>query len=102
MATYAEDINEALLKDVLAIYSEAEDKMLKAVAKRVAKGIKTEGWNETKLKDTQALKSEIEKYSMMLLRSQILLFQVASLRLIKKVWTMSQVRKELIRQSLMK
>lgn len=61
MATYAEDINEALLKDVLAIYSEAEDKMLKAVAKRVAKGIKTEGWNETKLKDTQALKSEIEK-----------------------------------------
>lgn len=61
MATYAEDINEALLKDVLVIYSEAEDKMLKAVAKRVAKGIKTEGWNETKLKDTQALKSEIEK-----------------------------------------
>lgn len=55
------DINEALVNDILAIYSDAEDKMLKAVAKRVAKGIKKEGWNETKLKDTQLLKQEIEK-----------------------------------------
>lgn len=59
--TVTETINEALLMDVLAIYTEAEDKMLKAVAKRVAKGITTEGWNERKLKDTQLLKSEIEK-----------------------------------------
>lgn len=55
------DINEALMEDILKIYSDAEDKMLKAVAKRVAKGITTEGWNERKLKDTQALKKEIEK-----------------------------------------
>ena len=61
MPTNTEAINEALLQDVLAIYTDAEDKMLKAVAKRVAKGIKTEGWNETKLKDTQQLKKEIEK-----------------------------------------
>ena len=55
------DINEALMNDILMIYSDAEDKMLKAVAKRVAKGITTEGWNEQKLKNTQLLKKEIEK-----------------------------------------
>ena len=55
------DINEALMNDILKIYADAEDKMLKAVAKRVAKGIKSEGWNETKLKDTQMLKKEIDK-----------------------------------------
>lgn len=61
MADIEKDINEALINDVLQIYADAEDKMLKAVAKRVAKGITTEGWNETKLKDTQILKNEIEK-----------------------------------------
>lgn len=61
MAKIEHDINEALINDVLEIYSNAEDKMLKAVAKRVAKGINIEGWNETKLKDTQILKKEIEK-----------------------------------------
>lgn len=55
------DINEALMNDILTIYSDAEDKMLKAVAKRVAKGIQEEGWNEKKLAQTQALKKEIEK-----------------------------------------
>lgn len=60
MANIDKDINEALMNDVLKIYSAAEDKMLKAVAKRVARGIKSEGWNETKLKDTQALRREIE------------------------------------------
>lgn len=55
------DINEALMNDVLVVYSDAENKMLKAVAKRVAKGIKEDGWNEQKLKDTQALRKEIEK-----------------------------------------
>ena len=54
------DINEALVNDILMIYSSAEDKMLKAVAKRVAKGIKEEGWNESKLKEVQALHNEIE------------------------------------------
>lgn len=48
------------MEDVLKVYSDAEDKMLMAVAKRVSKGITTEGWNETKLKDTQVLKKEIE------------------------------------------
>lgn len=56
-----ETINEALLLDILTVYSDAEDKLLKAVAKRVAKGIKTEGWTETKLKDSQMLQKEIEK-----------------------------------------
>ena len=55
------DINEALLKDIMAVYADAEDKMLKAVAKRVAKGIKTEGWNEQKLQETQTLNKEIAK-----------------------------------------
>lgn len=55
------DINEALLLDILSIYSDAEDKLLTAVAKRVAKGITEEGWNEKKLKNTQSLQKEIEK-----------------------------------------
>lgn len=60
MAKIDQDINEALINDVLQIYANAEDKMLKAVAKRVAKGIKTEGWNEQKLNEVQALHKEIE------------------------------------------
>lgn len=55
------DINEALLLDILTVYSDAEDKLLAAVAKRVAKGITEEGWNEKKLKNTQLLQKEIEK-----------------------------------------
>lgn len=55
------DINEALLLDILSVYADAEDKLLTAVAKRVAKGITEEGWNEKKLKNTQALQKEIEK-----------------------------------------
>lgn len=55
------DINEALMNDILMIYSDAEDKLLTAVAKRVAKGITEEGWNEKKLKNTQLLQKDIEK-----------------------------------------
>lgn len=55
------DINEALLLDILSVYADAEDKLLTAVAKRVAKGITEEGWNEKKLKNTQLLQKEIEK-----------------------------------------
>ena len=55
------DINEALLIDILSVYSDAEDKLLATVAKRVAKGITEEGWNEKKLKNTQTLQKEIEK-----------------------------------------
>ena len=55
------DINSALLEDVYAIYSQAEEEMLEKVAKRVAKGITAEGWNEQKLKETQELKKDIEK-----------------------------------------
>ena len=54
------DINEALLQDLLAIYTDAENQMLEKVAKRVKKGITDEGWNEQKLKDTQQLRKEIE------------------------------------------
>lgn len=60
MAKIDKDINEALMHDILAIYSDAEDKMLRLVAKRIAKGIKSEGWNETKLKDTQKLRRALE------------------------------------------
>lgn len=50
---------EQAMNDILAIYSQAEKEMLEKVAKRVAKGITTEGWNETKLKDTQELNKEL-------------------------------------------
>lgn len=55
------DINKALLDDIYAIYSQAETEMLEKVAKRVAKGITTEGWNERKLSEVQNLKKDIEK-----------------------------------------
>lgn len=54
-------INEALLEDVLAIYTQAEIEMLEKVSKRVAKGITTEGWNEKNLAETQKVKAELEK-----------------------------------------
>lgn len=60
MATES-DINKALLDDIYAIYSQAETEMLDKVAKRIAKGIKTEGWNEQMLKETQSLRKDIEK-----------------------------------------
>ena len=50
---------EQAMNDILAIYAQAEKEMLEKVAKRVAKGITTEGWNETKLKDTQKLNKEL-------------------------------------------
>lgn len=54
------DINEALLQDLLAIYTDAENQMLEKVAKRVKKGITDEGWNEQKLEDVQKLRKEVE------------------------------------------
>jgi hypothetical protein len=57
----AQLINEALLEDVLAIYTQAEIEMLEKVSKRVAKGITTEGWNEKNLAETQKVKAELEK-----------------------------------------
>ena len=56
----ASDINEMLLDDILNIYTQAENEMLRRLAKRVKKGIKTTGWTESKLKDVQMLKKEIE------------------------------------------
>ena len=53
------DINEALLQDLLAIYTQAENQMLEKVAKRVKKGITDEGWNEEKLRDVHELRNEI-------------------------------------------
>ena len=61
------DINKALLDDIYAIYSQAETEMLEKVAKRVAKGITTEGWNERKLSEVQKLKKDIEKNGICLL-----------------------------------
>ena len=54
------NINEALLLDLLAIYTDAEEQMLEKVAKRAKKGITEEGWNEAKLKDVQELRKEVE------------------------------------------
>lgn len=54
------NINEALLQDLLAIYTDAENQMLEKVAKRVKKGITEEGWNEGKLQDVQQLRKEVE------------------------------------------
>lgn len=50
---------EQAMNDILAIYTQAESEMLEKVAKRVAKGITTEGWNEQKLSDTQKLNKEL-------------------------------------------
>lgn len=61
MPTDTGEINKVLLEDVFRIYQDAEQQMLKKVAKRVKKGIKTEGWNEAKLKDVQELNKEISK-----------------------------------------
>ena len=52
-------VYEQMMNDILAIYSQAENEMLEKVAKRVAKGITTEGWNESKLHDTQKLNKEL-------------------------------------------
>ncbi len=50
---------EQAMNDILAIYTQAESEMLEKVAKRVAKGITTEGWNEQKLQETQSLNKEL-------------------------------------------
>ena len=54
-----QEVNEALLSDLLVLYTHAEEAMLKKVAKRVAKGITEEGWNEFKAADTSELRKEI-------------------------------------------
>ena len=54
-----QEVNEALLSDLLSLYSHAEEAMLSKVAKRVAKGITEEGWNEFKAADTSELRKEI-------------------------------------------
>ena len=54
-----QEINEALLNDLLLVYSTAEQEMLAKVAKRVAKGITEVGWNELKAEDVSALRQEI-------------------------------------------
>lgn len=50
---------EQAMNDILAIYTQAETEMLEKVSKRIAKGITTVGWNETKLEDTQKLNKEL-------------------------------------------
>lgn len=50
---------EQAMNDIFAIYEQAEKDMLEKVSKRVAKGIKEEGWNEAKLKETQELNKEL-------------------------------------------
>lgn len=54
-----QEINEALLNDLLLVYSAAEQDMLAKVAKRVAKGITEVGWNELKAEDVSAMRQEI-------------------------------------------
>ena len=54
------DINEALLQDLLAIYTDAENQLLEKVAKRVKRGVTEEGWTEQKLEEATALRQEVE------------------------------------------
>lgn len=61
MATDTGEINKVLLEEVFRIYQDAEYQMLKKVAKRVKRGITSEGWNEVKLKDVQMLNEDIGK-----------------------------------------
>lgn len=58
MAT-STDLNKVLLEQIYLLYTNAENQMLDKVAKRVKNGIKTTGWNETKLADIQKLRKEI-------------------------------------------
>lgn len=53
-------LNEALLKQLLNLYSVAEFKMMKKVSARVRKGITDVGWNEDKFGDVQKLRKEIQ------------------------------------------
>lgn len=55
------EINEKLLQEMYKIYSQAEQKILENVTKRVKRGITEQGANEQKLKDLQELKNEIAK-----------------------------------------
>lgn len=60
MSISTEEINQAALQDILVLYTQAEEKMIKRVAKRVAKGAKDTGWNEDKLNEVINLKNEVE------------------------------------------
>lgn len=50
---------ERLAGDMLALYEEAETKMLGRVASRLAKGVTTAGWTERKYAETSAVRKEL-------------------------------------------
>lgn len=55
--------NEALRRataDLVEAYAEAENKLLRTVARRLARGIEDEGWPERKLAEVQATRAELE------------------------------------------
>lgn len=55
------DMAEAIAKELLAAYEAAESDMLRAVARRLARGIDGDGWAERKLAETQRLRRELQK-----------------------------------------
>jgi hypothetical protein len=54
------DINAMLLEDVFQIYTQAENKMLEKLSRRVKRGVTETGWNEQKFGDVRKLRKEIE------------------------------------------
>lgn len=55
------DMAQNTAKQLLDTYRQAEELMLAAVARRLARGIETEGWAEAKLAQTGALRRELER-----------------------------------------
>ncbi len=54
------DLNEMLLRDVFEAYTQAEQRMLERLAKRVKRGVTDTGWTEEKFNDVQKLRREVE------------------------------------------
>ena len=50
---------EHLAGEMLALYEEAEQTMLKRVARRLARGVTTDGWTEKKYAEVNAVKKEL-------------------------------------------
>lgn len=54
------DMAEALAKELLDTYTQAEAEMLRAVARRLERGISEPGWAEAKLAETAVLRRELQ------------------------------------------
>lgn len=61
MADYDEEKYERLANELRALYVDAEQVMLRRVAKRIAKGVTQPGWTEKKAAEISAARQEIEE-----------------------------------------